>query len=331
MKTVKQQKCSFKPHLKLLVGLLIFCLPATGAFSQNRKFTAGLYGNYLKGLLAIEKKDYDLGLQELSKAKAKDPQSAYIRLKEAVVLIRLEKMQEAEETLREAKLIDPDNLDIYLALVFVYSYTKDDTGLEREYEEFLKKAHELKPEDIGISKYLAQFYLYKQRPQEAIRIYEKILENNPDYVEAFFWLGYFQEEAGSKDIAVKIWKEGLEKDPGYAPILNSLGYVYAQDGTNLDAAEEMIKKALEQEPRNGAYLDSLGWVYFKKGDFSNAEKYLTEAISYFKDPEIYKHLGDLYIEIDNLEKGINYYQEGLSEFPGDEDLELKIKEHEEQN
>lgn len=315
--------------MRFFLILIIFCLNILPlSFSQSQSYLTNLYSAYLKGLFYVERGDYLLGLKELEKAKAQDPKSIHIRLKIATVLIRLERVGEAEKVLKEAKRIDPNNLDISLALIFVYSYAQKDKELEKEYEELLEKAHELKPKDIGISEYLAQFYFYRKKPKEAIEIYEKILEVSPDYVDAFFWLGYLYEETGQREEAIKVWKKGLEIEPSYAPILNSLGYIYAEEGVNLDLAEEMIKKALEKEPENGAYLDSLGWVYFKKGAYQQAREYLEKALNFTKDPEIYEHLGDLYIKLGEEDRGIGLYKEGFKHFPDYKNLERKIEENE---
>ena len=314
--------------MKFFLILIISCFVTPLSFSQSQRSLTTLYSHYLKGLLYTEKGEYLQGLKELEKAKDKDPKSAHIRLKMASVLIRLNRLKEAETILKEAKIIDPDNLDIPLALILVYSYGEKNEELEAEYEEFLKKAHEKKPEDIGISEYLAQFYFYKKRPQEAIKAYEKILETNPDYVEAFFWLGFLYDESGQHEKALQAWERGRDSDPFFAPILNCLGYAYAQAGINLDEALEMIKKALEKEPKNGAYLDSLGWVYFKKGELEKAKKYISEALELVKDPDIYEHLGDIYVELGDEGAGVDYYKQGLSQFPDSENLKLKLKRYE---
>ena len=331
--------------MRFILLLIIFSLTISLSFAQSQKAITNLYSNYLRGLIYLEegsyaermgetdkaKERYAQGLRELEKAKAKDPNSIHIRLKIATALIHLEKADEAIKVLKSAKEIDPKNLDVSLALIFIYSFTQDDTSLEKEYGEFLAKAHELKPKDIGISEYLAQFYFYKKNPQEAIKIYEKILETNPDYITAIFWLGYLYDDVGRRQDAINAWKQGLEIDETYHPILNSLGYIYAEEGINLDEAETMLSVALKAEPENGAYLDSLGWVFFKKGDLAQAEEYLTKAISYVKDPDIYEHLGDLYIELGDVEKAMSYYEEGLSHFPHDKDLKSRIKKYEKES
>jgi len=317
--------------MRFFLIFIILCLIAPLSFPKSQRSLANLYSNYLKGLLYAEKGEYLSSLEKLERAKAGDPQSIHIRLKIASVLVRLERLDEAEAVLKEAKEIDPENLDLSLALIFVYSYGERNEDLEAEYEVFLKKAHDKKPKDIGISEYLAQFYFYKKRPQEAIDVYEKILESNPDYVEAFFWLGYLYEDCGQRSKALETWEKGAGLDSSFAPILNCLGYTYAEEGIKLDIAEEMVKKALEEEPENGAYLDSLGWVYYKKGDIERAKEYILKAISLIKDPDVYEHLGDIYIGLGDQEEGVRYYQEGLLRFPADKGLELKLKKYEKED
>ncbi len=313
--------------MRLFLIFTIICLLTPLSFAQSQRFNQELYGSYLKGLIYAENSRYKEALEELKKAKGMDPDSVHIRLKMATVFIRLDQIVKAENILKEAKKVEPDNLDISLALIFVYSYAQEDKKLEQEYEHFLKRAHEIKPKDLSISEYLAQFYFYKKRPQDAIEIYEKILISNPEHIDALFWLGYLYDEVGRRDEAIDAWKKGLKLDPNYAPILNSLGYVYAVNEIKLDKAEKMLKKAIEIEPDNGAYLDSLGWVYFKKKEYKKAEKYLFEAVEIVKDPDIYEHLGDLYIKMDQKDKAMNYYKEGIKHFPDNKNLKEKIRRY----
>ena len=86
-----------------LIFFISFLIITPVSFSQNQKLNKDLYSSYLKGLLYIERGDYLQGLEELGKAKAKDPKSIHIRLKMATVLIRLDRIDEAEAVLKEAK------------------------------------------------------------------------------------------------------------------------------------------------------------------------------------------------------------------------------------
>jgi tetratricopeptide (TPR) repeat protein len=311
--------------------LLVSCLFAVNLFASSEDSIKKLYGNYLKGLFHAEDGNYEQALKELDNVKKDDPESVYVRLKIASVLIRMGALDRAEAELKEAKTLDPESFDASLGLIFLYSYGQKERELETEYEEFLKKAHKLKPEDIKVSEYLAQFYFYKKQPQEALSIYEDIVKHQPDYVDALFWLGYLYEDLGRREDAVKTWKKALQISPVHTQTLNSLGYLYAEEGKNLDEAEGMLKKALEAEPENGAYLDSLGWIYFKKKNYIKSEECLKKAIGYQEDPVIYEHLGDLYIALNNKNEAVNFYKKGVERFPDNKELKDKIRKYGNEN
>ncbi len=318
--------------MKFFVSLsVILLLAVTPFFCYSRCSGKSLYADYLKGVYFLQRDDLFQAQRYFDKAKKACPDSVYIRHKIASVLVQQEQLSRAEKVLEEAKQIDPDNLDTYLALIFIYSYRDQEEKLESEYEEFLRRAHQKKPGDMTISSYLAQFYFYQERLSEAIAIYEKILANNPENLEAFFWLGYLYYETDQTQRAIEKWKEGLAVDSYYAPILNALGYTYVEEGVNMDEAEQMIRKALEQEPHNGAYLDSLGWMYFKRGELEKAKKYVEKALTYAQDPEIYHHLGTIYIKLNKKEEGLNVYRKGLEKFPYYEDLKRELKKYEKEN
>jgi tetratricopeptide (TPR) repeat protein len=91
---------------------------------------------------------------------------------------------------------------------------------------------------------------------------------------------------------------------------NDLGYLYAEQGKNLEKAELMIRKALQEEPDTSAYLDSLGWVLFKRGKIREALDPLKKAVEQMKleaeqrgsgyDTTVLEHLGDVYFQLQQL-------------------------------
>ena len=71
----------------------------------------------------------------------------------------------------------------------------------------------------------------------------------------------------------------------------------------------------------------MGWVYYKKRNFPKALKYLEKAVSLVPDdPTILEHLGDVYLEISNKKKALEFYQRSLKKKEKDTaDLEKKIE------
>ncbi|MEQ1594574.1 MAG: tetratricopeptide repeat protein [Casimicrobium sp.] len=81
--------------------------------------------------------------------------------------------------------------------------------------------------------------------------------------------------------------------PDRAHAYNALGYSFADRNINLDEARTLIEKAHQLAPDDAAILDSMGWVSFRQGRFSDAERYLRQALEKFADGEIAAHLGEV--------------------------------------
>ena len=126
----------------------------------------------------------------------------------------------------------------------------------------------------------------------------------------------------------------LEKHPDHAQTLNYLGYMWAESGTNLERAAEMLVRAVKQEPRNGAYVDSLGWVYFRQGKLDLAEKYLTDATHLLpRDATVHEHLGDVFAKRGDANRALSMYRAAITLEPEAKDLDKlrsKIAELEKQ-
>ena len=117
-----------------------------------------------------------------------------------------------------------------------------------------------------------------------------------------------------------------EKNPTYN---NDLGFIWADHDMNLDEAEKLVRRAIaedakirkkikdlpkEEDHDNAAYLDSLGWVLYKKKKFKEAVEPLTEAIKYEEGQhlEIYDHLAEVYLALEQKDKAIEAWKKGLT-------------------
>ena len=61
-------------------------------------------------------------------------------------------------------------------------------------------------------------------------------------------------------------------------VLNSLGYILANEGIDSEKSISSCKKAVKLRSEYPAYLDSLGWAYFKAGKYTEAMVYLRKAL-----------------------------------------------------
>ncbi len=170
-------------------------------------------------------------------------------------------------------------------------------------------SHEQDPETYY--RIISQLYMDHKNYGKAEIAIKEGLGLKPDSQPLKFRLASVYERQEKLPDAEAEFKRILESNPDHAGVLNYLGYMWADRGIRLHEALTYIRKATEMDPYNGAYLDSLGWVYFKLDRLDEAEVNLKRAARLIEDPTIFDHLGDLYIELGQLETALQYYERGV--------------------
>ncbi|HWN81368.1 MAG TPA: hypothetical protein VNM87_04685, partial [Candidatus Udaeobacter sp.] len=84
---------------------------------------------------------------------------------------------------------------------------------------------------------------------------ERLLEQHPGVKEDWTYraadqLGRLWVDAGDRTKAIGYLEQAVEGRGDDADLLNTLGYLYAEENTQLDRAEELVRKALAVTPAN---------------------------------------------------------------------------------
>jgi tetratricopeptide (TPR) repeat protein len=146
----------------------------------------------------------------------------------------------------------------------------------------------------------AWIYYHAHRMAEAAKKFEAFIAkwptSEPWTKQAKFSLSAVYVQLGDLKRGEDILEKFLAENPDDIGVNNDLGYLYADQGKNLEKARKMIQKAVDAEPENAAYLDSLGWVLFKLGEHKEAITWLKKAtkLETGNDATIWEHLGDCY-------------------------------------
>lgn len=169
-----------------------------------------------------------------------------------------------------------------------------------------------KDSDVSVYLLWGELLADENRFTEALAAIDSGLIRFPGDIKLLFSKGAYFERAGDKRSAESVFRELVTRDPNNAAALNFLGYMFAEQGINLDEAEELIQRALKIQPDNGGYLDSLGWVYFQKKQYHRALETLERAVSLEKDEGvIWEHIGDALIALGDKQKALVKYREAL--------------------
>lgn len=195
-------------------------------------------------------------------------------------------------------------------------------------------AAKLVPNNLLIEYREAWIYYHAHQYETAAQKYEAYIgkhKESPYVKQAKFSLSAIYVELGDLSKGEKILEDYLAENPDDPGVNNDLGYLYADQGKNLEKARLMIEKAVEAEPENPAYLDSLGWVLFKLKEFEAARDWLKKAtkLENGNDSTIWDHLGDCHRELKAIDKAKAAYETALKlaqdEKPQDKELIGKIK------
>lgn len=248
---------------------------------------ANVQAHFILGSLAFEDKRMSQAVDYFSRTILLNPgfEQAYYDLVSAQ--LNLDRAGEALATLEKARSrFQPNFLIEYLTGV-TFAHRKD-------YAEALK--HYTEAEVIA-------------RAKETNRLTHSF----------YFQLGVACERSGDFVTAVNHFEKCLALSPDFAEAQNYLGYMWAERGTNLDRARELIEKAVKAQPDNDAYLDSLGWVLFKMGKPREALDPLLRALKFAEkpDPTLYDHVGDIHAALGEPDQAREAWRKSLELEPND--------------
>jgi tetratricopeptide (TPR) repeat protein len=182
------------------------------------------------------------------------------------------------------------------------------------------------PDDFRVNFYLGVAYNRLGKGPEAARALEKAREINPKDVEAVAELAMVYDGMKQHEESDSLYEEGLRLRPEYHLILNNYSYSLAERGLQLNRALDMVTKALEAQPNNASYLDTKAWVLYQRGDFSNAEKYLLQALEKgTANATLLDHLGDIYFRLNDRGRAVEYWGKALALEPENAAIRGKVQ------
>ena len=331
---------SVKRFLFLFIVILLLSGCATTQECARHRVSRA-YTHYVYGLLYDNENNLSQAIREYEKALIYDPSSPSIHLRLGVDYIWKGEYNKAIEQLELALKYNPQDTHSRFLLALLYASQKNLTQTIEQYKQIIqlepegfennpfifynlgiaylrtdkfdlaienfKKAVELRPQDAKLYLVLGLAYFNIENYLEALKNFELAVQlseikfANDIY---YFYLGVVYDKIGEKEKAAENFKKAIILNPDNDSAYNYLGYMFAEQGINLDEAEKLVKKAIEIEPRQGAYADSLGWVYYKKSlelKGQKAEEMLERSLKEINraielmgdDPVVRGHLRDV--------------------------------------
>lgn len=192
-----------------------------------------------------------------------------------------------------------------------------------------------RPEPLGL---MGDILRIKRRFPEAVVAYDRAIAlagpPQPGHWPLYYDRGIALERSRQWERAEADFLQALRFAPDQPHVLNYLGYSWTEQGRNLEQAKEMIEKAVQQRPNDGAMVDSLGWVAMRMGDTATAVRLLERATELEPgDATVNGHLGDAYWEAGRRLEAVYQWRRALNLKPDTEEkdrIEARLRAGEEQ-
>lgn len=210
-------------------------------------------------------------IKYLSKAVEVNPKEPALWLMLSETYIRIDSLESAERSLRNALELAPDNKD---------------------------------------ANYMLGFILYQQqRADESVPYFEKAIEVDGNDFRAMGILASIYDGKGNYTISDSLYERALRLSPKNSVFNNNYGYSLSERGIRLEYANELVDRALEVEPENGSYLDTKGWVLYQLGDYQGALEYIQQSLQVRdSSAEVWEHLGDVHEKLGQYEEAIRAWR-----------------------
>lgn len=162
---------------------------------------------------------------------------------------------------------------------------------------------------------------YPENTDEAIDVYEKLLEFDIDTPQIYYELGHLYMSKNDKLNSISAFKLAVEKEPDNPFFNNSLGYAYARAELYEDAISH-YQKAIALNPDaewTSIVCQALGSIYAEHtGNVEAAiSTYQAGLILDPKNYDLYLALGDIYMADYDIDNAIRSYCDAITLCPED--------------
>jgi len=247
------------------------------------------------GRVMQAKKSREEAIAAYRQALEKNPEATQALQGLIMSLLQDGQQDEAAEYLRVYLEEYPDNNSARLLLGAVYARMNDKDAAAAEFENVIER------QPTASRAYASLAALYPDDADERIRIYELGTAANPIDPTLGFLLSTEYERAQKWDEAIQIYETLLEANPDNNIAANNLAAVLldqSADAADYRRALELAKRfADSKEP---ALVDTLGWAYYRNGEYASAVRYLEVATAGAEQiAQLRYHLGMAYLKNKN--------------------------------
>jgi tetratricopeptide (TPR) repeat protein len=163
-----------------------------------------------------------------------------------------------------------------------------------------------------------------RRFDESYQVLSAALERSPEDTALLYDTAMAAERIDRVDAMEAHLRKLMQLKPDDPHAYNALGYTFADRNTRLQEAQTLIDTALKLAPGDAHILDSMGWVHFRMGNLAKAREYLERAYALRQEAEIGAHLGEVLWALGDHEAARRIWRQVRAEEPENETLSATL-------
>jgi tetratricopeptide (TPR) repeat protein len=235
---------------------------------------------------------------------------------------------EAEEALRLCKhLIDykKPNIEEFTRVIEIENHLNRPDSVRR----YTDLALALFPHNTNLLHLCGALALQRKEYDDAILLYNEASKHaDNDTLRSSLWgsIGDVEHQRNEMKRCYKAYDKALKLNADNAMVLNNYAYFLSLDERDLERALTMITRALALSQNNATYLDTMAWVLYKLGRYSEAKKYMQQALSLDRSQasEYALHYGDILYALGEEFMAKTYWRKALERGADKEEIERRF-------
>ncbi|RDV13204.1 hypothetical protein DXT99_20900 [Pontibacter diazotrophicus] len=280
--------------------------------------------DFIRQLPNPEVEGVALELVDLTIEKHPDEAKAYAVAGDLQTIVG--KKENARNNYLQAVKLDDSHFKIWQQIVLLDAELSEASAMVKHSEQAL----ELFPNQAVFWFYNGTGHLITKNYERAVKSLEhgkRLSAGEPELLVQFnMQLGDGYNSLKEYEKADKAYEAVLAQDKDNEHVLNNYSYFLSLRNQNMEKAMEMAERLVKQHPTNPTYLDTYAWVLYKSGKYTEARKYLEQAVAISDDATIVEHYGDVLFKLGKKEEAVSQWQKAKLKGEASAFIDRKIKD-----
>jgi len=253
---------------------------------------------------------YDEALESYEKALVCDKNATYVMQSLAILLLQMDRKQQAADRLEKLVALHPSDLQIVSLLASIYASSKQIDKAVATYQAFLER----EPENQQALLLLGIFYARQKRYGEAEKILDRLLTIDSNSADGHQYLARLYRELKLFDRAIEHYKKALSLR--WSTLLAMEAADLLESEGKYEDAVALYQRIIEEDELNEHARVQLADIYVKTGQVDKAISILEELKDYTMDvQQVDLAIGKILVESNRYREAAAHFRKMIQLYP----------------